>query len=90
MPIMYCKIRPFDYDQKMYSQDENGENKVLIAQAPLSELHKTIPAVCQANNISEVYLDGIAQYTVELKGAIESIKTKYSNMELNIHIKGDK
>lgn len=67
MPVIYCSINIFDYDQSIYMLD--GDKSRLLARAPVSDLGKAIPDICYDKGIYSVRLScnipGMAQQAAE-------------------------
>lgn len=67
MPVIYCSINIFDYEQSIYMLD--GDHSRLLARAPASELGKVIPDICYEKDIYNVHLacniPGMAEQAAE-------------------------
>ena len=85
MRLIYCKIDPFAYDQKVciaddYTQAELG--KCLLEDLPVFITNK-----CNEYGIDEVALTGFSQYTNNVaKEIAEYSKTKY-NKNINVTVR---
>ena len=76
MSLIYCKIDPFAYDQKVYVTDDNSQKE--IGKCPIENLPTFIVSKCNEYSIDEVALSGLSQYAdVAAKGIIEYSKTRY-------------
>lgn len=67
--MLYCDIQPFDYEQKIYS------NNILIASATLPELAEAIIKIPNEDNI--VYLAGFEEL---IQGIATQIKMKNNDI----------
>jgi len=70
MPLIYCNINIFDYDQSIYVLDsDNGGASHLIARVPFQHLGTAMPELCYTNNIYTVRLNcsipGMAQQAAD-------------------------
>lgn len=67
MPVMYCHINIFDYDQSIYILE--GTDSRLIAKVPFQNLGKTMPGLCYDKGIYEIHLScdvpGMAKQAAE-------------------------
>jgi hypothetical protein len=67
MPVIYCNINIFDYDQSIYVLDDKGSH--LIAKVPFTGLGKAMPHLCYDKNVFDVKLScnvpGMAKQAAE-------------------------
>lgn len=87
MPIIYCNINIFDYDQSIYAVE--GEHTYLIAKVPFQELGKTMPELCYSKNIYSVHLNctvpGMAKQAAE--AIYEEANKKYGlNHQIDVEV----
>ena len=85
MPVIYCKVDLFAYDQMVYVQD--GNSLRIVAKIPMENLAKFLARYSQENNIEEIHLVGYPEFSVDIKNQIIDInKTKYNNRTLDIYM----
>jgi hypothetical protein len=67
MPIIYCDINIFDYDQGIYLL-EDGKSK-LLARVPAGEIGRAIPDICYDKDVYNVHIScnipGMAKQAAE-------------------------
>lgn len=88
MPLIYCNINIFDYDQSVYVVD--GEHTHLIAKVPFQELGKTMPELCNDKGIYDIHLScsvpGMAKQAAEAIYAEASKKYGFANkLDIEVH-----
>jgi len=82
MPIIYCTINIFDYEQEVFSGD--GKR---IGRAPLKDLPKFIVEHCKESDVHKVCLNGLSAYTKEVRDKINTYnKTKYEDFEIEVEV----
>ena len=69
--IISCYINTFDFSQKVYKINENGEQE-LIAAAPIEELADTIASYCRMNKVDKVYLRGDTEFVAKMKDDVNT------------------
>lgn len=67
--IISCYINTFDFNQRVYKINDNGEQE-LIAAAPIGELAEAIASYCQMNKVDKVYLRGDTEFVMQMKDDI--------------------
>lgn len=67
MPIIYCNINIFDYDQSVYMIEDNKSK--LLAKVPMEDLGRAIPDICYDKDIYSVHIfcriPGMAEQAAE-------------------------
>ena len=86
MPVIYCYLSMFDYEQSIYVNDAGSAH--LLAKVPLTDIGKAIPELCNSKGIYDVVLScpvpGMAQ---QCKEKIEEEEVKrYSTTKINVSI----
>ena len=81
MPVIYCKINIFDYEQEVFLGTKS------IGKAPLKDLPQFLINRCQENDVREVHLKGIKAYAQDVKNSIENYcQTKYGDLRIEVKI----
>jgi len=90
MPVIYCNINMFDYDQTVYIREDDGTLKI-YAKIPYPELSKFLAKMAENENIKEIHLNGLTAFSLETKNKIlKEYSAKFGNKEdLIIIIEGD-
>jgi len=70
MPVIACGINAFDYDQSVIIINDDNSIKIL-GKSTYQNLDHFITTCCNKNNIYQVQLNGLKQYTKPLKERIE-------------------
>lgn len=83
MPLIYCNLNLFDYNQNIYIIKEDG-NKSEALLAPTEEVGLAIASICNERKIYNIELRGIEEYVLNVVNDIYNVfNLKYAN-ELNL------
>jgi hypothetical protein len=79
-------IQPFDFKQKIYLF-ENGTNLIMEVSVPLQDLPERVLQICYQNNVENVKLKGLIDYTAKIKEDIrEKEISHYGHKTLKIEL----
>lgn len=87
MKKVYCEINMFDLHQNIYIVDSATGNKECVAITTLEELPEAICAICDAEKICRVWLNGNGVYGATIsKNIVEYSKKHYgwNNIEVEV------
>lgn len=88
MPVIYCTVNMFEYNQTVYVVNDDKTTHP-VAKVPLNSLGNFISKYCAEHNITEVHLFGYPEFTQDVKNkANEANVKKYGNHTLNIILEG--
>ena len=85
MNKLYCVVNMFDFAQKVYLVNEEGNS--VVATSTLEKLPEVICTLCKDYDVNDVVIGTNKDLCEKLKdNTLKHAKTSYSNFNLNIEV----